>query len=141
MKSTTGFEIPSNVMQAKPNISRSKSLYSELFRTYDIVLTCTEASKLFTLANGFFLLLMAKISIRTLMLITLGIAMLITIFTRGAPSADIFHAVLVLAFAIPGASWGYDRNRTSRSAVIGLCVWAIIGSLVLSAYVLLGGFG
>lgn len=83
---------------------------------------------------------MIKLSIRTLMLVTLGIALLITIFTNGAPSANIFHTVLVLAFAIPGASWGYDRNPTSRSAVIGLCVWAIVGTLVLSAYVLLSGF-
>ena len=84
---------------------------------------------------------MAKVSIRTLMLITLGIAMLIAIFTRGASSANAFHTILVLAFAIPGASWGYDRNPTSRSAVVGLCVWATVGTLVLSAYVLLGVFG
>ena len=84
---------------------------------------------------------MAKISIRTLMLITLGLAMLITIFTGGASSANMFHTVLVLAFAIPGASWGYDRNPTSRSAVIGLCTWAVVGAVVLSAYVLIGGFG
>jgi len=83
---------------------------------------------------------MIKLSIRTLMLVMLGIALLITIFTNGAPSANIFHTVLVLAFAIPGASWGYDRNPTSRSAAIGLCVWAIVGTLVLSAYVLLSGF-
>jgi len=83
---------------------------------------------------------MMKLSIRTLMLVMLGIALLITIFTNGAPSANIFHTVLVLAFAIPGASWGYDRNPTSRSAAIGLCVWAIVGTLVLSAYVLLSGF-
>lgn len=75
------------------------------------------------------------------MLITLGIALLITIFTRGASSANMFHTILVLAFAIPGASWGYDRQRTSRSLVIGLCVWATVGALVLSAYVLIGGFG
>ena len=79
---------------------------------------------------------MAKISIRTLMLITLGVAMLIAIFTRGASSDNAFHTILVLAFAIPGASWGYDRNRTSRSVVFGLCIWATVGALVLSAYVL-----
>lgn len=83
---------------------------------------------------------MSKISIRTLMLITLGVGLLITLFTRGAPSADAFHAVLVLAFAIPGASWGYDRKRTSRSVAIGLCVWAIVGTVVLSAYILIRDF-
>jgi len=80
---------------------------------------------------------MANISIRTLMLITLGVALLIALFTRGASSANLFHTILVLAFAIPGASWGYDRNPTSRSIAIGLCVWAIVGTLVLSAYILI----
>ncbi|MEM8680940.1 MAG: hypothetical protein AAGF97_16465 [Planctomycetota bacterium] len=84
---------------------------------------------------------MATISLRTLLLITLGIAMLVMIFSRGAASASVFHTVLVLAFAIPGASWGYDRQPSSRSAAVGLCVWAITGSLVVSAYALLGGFG
>ena len=84
---------------------------------------------------------MAKTSIRTLMLITLGVAMLITLFTRGASSANAFHTMLVLAFAIPGASWGYDRNPTSRSVAIGLCIWACVGTMVLSVWVLLGEFG
>ena len=75
------------------------------------------------------------------MLMTLGAAMLITIFTSGASSANMFHTILVLAFAIPGASWGYDRSPTSWSVVIGLCVWAVVGALVLSAFVLIGGFG
>ena len=74
------------------------------------------------------------------MLITLGIAMLFMIFTRGASSANAFHTILVLAFAIPGASWGYDRNPTSRSAVLGLCLWATAGTIVLSTYFLMGGF-
>ena len=84
---------------------------------------------------------MVKISIRTLMLVTLGVAMLFTIFTNGASSANMFHTILVLAFAIPGASWGYDRNPTSKSVVIGLCTWAVVGAVVLSAFVLIGGFG
>ena len=84
---------------------------------------------------------MAKISIRTLMLITLWVAMQIAIFTGGASSANMFHTILVLAFAIPGASWGYDRNPTSRSVMIGLCTWAVVGALVLSGLVLIGWFG
>lgn len=83
---------------------------------------------------------MANVSIRTLMLITLGIALLTTLFTRGASSASLFHTVLVLAFAIPGASWGYDRKPTSRSLVTGLCIWAVVGTLVLSAYILVRDF-
>ena len=84
---------------------------------------------------------MYKLSIRTLMLVTLGFAMLITIFTRGASSANMFHLILVLAFAIPGASWGYDQNQNSRGLVIGFCASAVIGTVLLSAFVLLGGFG
>jgi len=84
---------------------------------------------------------MAKISIRTMMLITFGVGLLAVLFTRGAPSANIFHTILVLAFAIPGASWGYDRKPTSGSIVLGLCVWAIVGTVVLSAYILLRDFG
>ena len=84
---------------------------------------------------------MANISIRTLMLVTLGAGILITLFTRGAPSANVFHACLVLAFAIPGASWGYDRSPTGRSVAIGLCSWAIFGTLVLSMYVVLRAVG
>ena len=78
---------------------------------------------------------MANISIRTLMLVTLGFAMLVAIFSRGASSPNAFHTILVLAFAIPGASWGYDRDPTSRSVAMGLCGWAIVGTLVLSAYI------
>ena len=44
---------------------------------------------------------MKKLSIRTLLLLTMGAGMLITIFTRGASSANMFHTILVLAFAIP----------------------------------------
>lgn len=66
--------------------------------------------------------------------------MLVSIFTYGASSANSFHTMLVLAFAIPGASIGYDVNHKSRSAVIGCCVSAVVGTVLLSAFVLLGGF-
>ena len=81
------------------------------------------------------------LSIRTLMLMTFGIAMLISIFNFGAVSANMFHTQLVLAFAIPGASIGYDICGNSRGGVIGACLSAIIGTVLLSAVVLLGGFG
>ena len=83
---------------------------------------------------------MGTISIRTLMLATLGVGLLTMLFTRGASSANAFHTILVLAFAIPGASWGYDRKRTIRSVAVGLCIWAIVGTLVLSAYILIRDF-
>ena len=83
---------------------------------------------------------MNKLSIRTLMLTTLGFAMLISIFTRGAFSANVFHFVLVMAFAIPGASWRYDQSRSSRGLVIRCCASATVGTVLLSVFVLIGGF-
>lgn len=75
-----------------------------------------------------------------MLLLTLGMGILFSIFTYGSTSANMFHFLLVLAFAIPGASWGYDVTRTSRGLVIGCCVSATIGTVLLSAFVLMGGF-
>lgn len=83
---------------------------------------------------------MNKLSIRTLLLVTLGVGILLSIFTYGSTSANMFHSLLVLAFAIPGASWGYDMTRTSRGLVVGCCTSATVGTVLLSAYVLMGGF-
>lgn len=83
---------------------------------------------------------MKNISIRTLLLLTLGFGILFSIFNFGAQSANAFHTLLVLAFAIPGASWGYDVSPSSRDAAIGCCVSAIAGTVLLSAFVLAGGF-
>ena len=83
---------------------------------------------------------MKKMSIRTLLLLTLGAGILLSIFTYGSTSANMFHSLLVLAFAIPGASWGYDITRTSRGLVVGCCASAVIGTVVLSTFFLLGGF-
>ena len=46
------------------------------------------------------------------------------------------HGLLVLGFAIPGGSWGYDIGRDSRSAAIGTCAAALAGTLLASAMVL-----
>ena len=75
-----------------------------------------------------------------MLLLTLGMGILFSIFTYGSTSANMFHFLLVLAFAIPGASWRYDVTRTSRGLVIGCCVSATIGTVLLSAFVLMGGF-
>ena len=75
-----------------------------------------------------------------MLLLTLGMGILFSIFTYGSTSANMFHFLLVLAFAIPGASWGYDVTRTSRGLVIGCCVSATIGTVLLSAFVFMGGF-
>lgn len=83
---------------------------------------------------------MKKLSIRTMLLLTLGAGMLLSIFTYGATSANMFHSLLVLAFAIPGASWGYDITKSSRGIVVGCCVSATLGTVFLSAFVLIGGF-
>jgi len=82
-----------------------------------------------------------KLSIRSLLLTTLGIAMLFRIFNFGASSVNMFHTQLVLAFAIPGASLGYDQFGNSRGIVVGTCLSAILGTGVLSTIFLLGGFG
>ena len=78
-------------------------------------------------------------SIRSLMLTTLGFALLISIFLFGA-SVNRFHAQLILAFAIPGSSFGYDRWGTSRGIVIGTCVSATVGTLLVSSIILLIGW-
>lgn len=83
---------------------------------------------------------MNKISIRTMLLLTFGVGILLSIFSYGARSANQFHALLVLAFAIPGASWGYDIVPSSRGAVIGCSLSAIVGTVLLSVFVLAGGF-
>ena len=44
---------------------------------------------------------------------------------------------LVLAFAIPGASYGFDVGRSSRSAAIGTSVSAVVGTLLVAAVVLI----
>ncbi len=79
---------------------------------------------------------MTGFSIRSLMLITLGLALFLSICTQGAASENLFHLILVLSFAIPGGSLGYDRNRTSRGVAIGTSVGAIAGTLAVSALVL-----
>jgi hypothetical protein len=83
---------------------------------------------------------MGKLSIRTMLLLTLGFAILFSIFEYGSSSDDMFHFLAVLAFAIPGASWGYDISKNSRGLVVGTCVSAVAGALLLSAFVLAGGF-
>ena len=83
---------------------------------------------------------MKTIGIRTMLLLTLGVGILLSIFSYGALSANERHTLLVVAFAIPGASWGYDMIPTSRGAVAGCCASAILGSVLLSIFVLAGGF-
>ena len=75
-----------------------------------------------------------------MLLVMLGCGMILRIFTYGAGSADIFHMLLVLAFAIPGASWGYDIQPNSRGMVLGWCISATVGAVLLSLFVLAGGF-
>lgn len=81
-----------------------------------------------------------RLSMRTLLLSMLGGCMLLALFTQGASSAVVGHSILVVGFAIPGASWGYDITRSSRGAVIGLIATATLGTLVVSASVLCDAF-
>ncbi len=77
-----------------------------------------------------------RFSLRTLMLTVLGFAMLCALFTCGGVPRLVGHTALVLAFAIPGGSFGFDIGRSSRSVVVGVCVASVAGTLVLGASVL-----
>ena len=53
-----------------------------------------------------------------MMLVTFGVGLLAVLFTRGAPSVDAFHTILVLAFAIPGASASVNfLNRANEGSI------------------------
>jgi len=83
---------------------------------------------------------MKKLSVRTLLLLTLGAGILLSVFTYESTSASMFNSfLLLLAFAIPGGSWGYDIWSSSRGVVAGCCVSATLGMVFLSAFVVMGG--
>lgn len=77
-----------------------------------------------------------RISIRTVFLTMLSVCLLLAFYTQGASSPLAGHTTLVIAFAIPGGSWGYDVTQTSRGAAIGTITTAIIGTVALSVLVL-----
>ncbi len=78
-----------------------------------------------------------RFSIRTMLLVTLGYAMLCSVSRGTGLGITIIHAMIVAAFAIPGASFGYDQGRTSRAAAIGTSVAVVVGTCALSAYILI----
>jgi hypothetical protein len=80
---------------------------------------------------------MVRFSLRTLLLATMGFAVLCGLFTSRGLSAAFFHTLLVLAFAIPGGSYGFDVARSSRGTAVGTCVAAVAGTLLISAVVLI----
>jgi len=82
-----------------------------------------------------------KVSILSLLLLTLGVALLIGLFTVGAQSDDIYHAQFVLAFAIPGASLAYDRFQTAKSIMMGFIFAGVGGAVTLSIMILTGFYG
>ena len=79
---------------------------------------------------------MSRFSLRTLLLATFGFATLCGLFTSRGLSADFFHALLVLAFAIPGGSYGFDVTRSSRGVAVGSSVAAVAGTVLVSAIIL-----
>ncbi len=81
-----------------------------------------------------------RFSLRTLLLVTAGFAVLCGLFTSGGMNATLFHTLLVLAFAIPGGSYGFDVGRSSRSVAIGTSIAAVAGTLLVSAIVLILDF-
>ena len=72
-----------------------------------------------------------------MLLTTLGFAILCGLFQGTGLSATAVHALIVAAFAIPGASFGYDQGRTSRAAAIGTSVASVVGTCALSAWILI----
>ena len=56
-----------------------------------------------------------RFSIRTMLLTTLGFAILCGLFQGTGLNVNIIHALIVAAFAIPGASFGYDTIASSKS--------------------------
>jgi hypothetical protein len=79
---------------------------------------------------------MIRFSLRTLLLVTMGFAILCGLFTSRGMDATLFHTLLVLAFAIPGGSFGFDVGRSSRSIAVGTSVSAVLGTLLVAAAVL-----
>jgi hypothetical protein len=80
---------------------------------------------------------MRQFSLRTLLLTVMGFAVLCGLFTSRGLNATLFHTLLVLAFAIPGGSYGYDVGRSSRSVAVGTSVAAVAGTVWVCASVLL----
>jgi hypothetical protein len=78
-----------------------------------------------------------RFSLRTLMLAVLGFSLLCGLFAGSGTTPAVAHTLLVLAFAIPGGSLGYDLGRSSRSLAIGVCVSSVAGTLVVGGAVLL----
>jgi hypothetical protein len=83
---------------------------------------------------------MTKFSLRTILLATMGFAILCGLFTSRGWNATVFHTLLVLSFAIPGGSYGFDIGRSSRSVAIGTSVAAVAGTLFVCAVVLILDF-
>jgi hypothetical protein len=81
-----------------------------------------------------------RYSLRTLLLVFLGAAVLCGLFTSRGWHATAFHTLLVLAFAIPGGSYGFDIGRNSRSVAVGTSVAAVSGTVLVCAVVLIMDF-
>ena len=79
---------------------------------------------------------MKSFSLRTLMLTVLGVSLLCALFTTRGWNAGLAHLLLVLAFAAPAGSWAFDRRGTHRSAVVGTCLGAVLGTACISGLVL-----
>ena len=83
---------------------------------------------------------MRGFSLRTLLLAMMGVSVLCALFTTRVWQAVGAHLLLVLAFAVPSGSFAFDRWGTRRSVVIGTCVGAIVGTILISVLVLIVDF-
>lgn len=80
---------------------------------------------------------MRGFSLRTLLLAMLGFSVLCGLFTSNVWHPGVAHLLLVLSFAVPAGSLAFDRRHTHRSIIIGTCVGAVVGTIFISAFVLI----
>lgn len=83
---------------------------------------------------------MRGFSVRTLMLAMMGCSVLFALFTSSGWNADLAHLLLVLSCAVPTGSLAYDRWHSRQSILIGTCVGATVGTVLISAAVLIIDF-
>lgn len=74
------------------------------------------------------------------MLLTAGVALLCVAATPGIDMA-LAHVLLVLSFALPGGSYGYDYGKTADSAAFGTLISAVLGTVLVSLIVIAKDFG
>jgi hypothetical protein len=74
------------------------------------------------------------------MLTIAGMGLLLALIVSIRVTPTVGQLLLVLAFAIPGGSYGYDIDASSRSAAVGTVLGAVGGTITISVFVLVLDF-